>query len=209
MVWKSCLRFWVCWTKQSSPKKKVSLISFWFQLLPRLFLVECLTDFFNDRLKDKAYVIDKAISGISSLVSDNLCSTFPESFDQISFVNYNSKMANSLFFTIQNELAIQMFKPDQKLEFYKIVHSIFQRFKQDFINVGSNFVYGILRIVDAETSPICLMEIFDLLYHISVIESFNLYSEDIFESMACYFPIIYSKVFLLLILVLGNSILYF
>lgn len=83
-------------------------------------------------------------------------------------------MASSLFFAIQNELPIQMLKPECKSMIYQLIDYLWQRFRDDFISLGANFVYGFLRIVDTETSPICLMIIFPLFGQIAAISSFGL-----------------------------------
>lgn len=140
--------------------------------------VNCLVEYFIARLGDKSYVIERSIIGL-----DSLCH----------FEHFTFQMASSLFFAIQNELPIQMLKPECKSTIYQLIDYLWQRFRDDFISLGANFVYGFLRIVDTETSPICLMIIFPLFGQIAAISSFEMFMEDIFDSMACYFPIIYNS----------------
>ncbi|OTF69996.1 hypothetical protein BLA29_001385 [Euroglyphus maynei] len=123
-------------------------------------------------------------------------------------------MASTLFFAIQNELPIQMLRPEYKSMIYQLIDYLWQHFRDNFVGLGANFVYGFLRIVDTETSPTCLMIIFPMFGQIIAISSFGkknldsfivnnnfypflfcveMFIEDIFDSMACYFPIIYNS----------------
>ncbi|UXI20020.1 serine/threonine-protein kinase 10 [Sarcoptes scabiei] len=99
-------------------------------------------------------------------------------------------MATTLFFAIQNDLPTQMFRSESRLIIYQIINQIYLRFKPDFENLGANFVFGILRIVDSEVIPDCLKIVFKLLKELSLIPNYDEFYEDIFDLMACYFPII-------------------
>lgn len=140
--------------------------------------IQILLEFFNNRLKDNVLVIEKTVPGLQSLCH---------------FTHFNFEMASTLFFMIQNELAIQILRPDYKVIIYKTIGYIIYRYKSDFFAIGSNFVYGFLRIVDAETSPTSLVLVFEMFYEVVSHNKFDVYAEDLFEAMACYFPIIYSK----------------
>ena len=39
-------------------------------------------------------------------------------------------MASELFFTIQNDISMQMFKPDYKLPIYKLIIYLYNRFEK-------------------------------------------------------------------------------
>lgn len=85
----------------------------------------------------------------------------------------------------------------QRRKIYFILKSLIENRLHDLRPMGPDLVYGIISSMDGERDPNNLMLLFDILPHF--IKEFPLghLTEEMFEVMACYFPVDFNPVIIL------------
>lgn len=101
-----------------------------------------------------------------------------------------SRLLNVMFQHVHCQSQLQ---PNRKL-IYLIFKSLLENRIEDLKSMGSDFVCGVISAIDGERDPRNLMLLFDLLPNF--IKEFTLghLTEEMFEVIACYFPVDFNSV---------------
>ncbi|KAK6754078.1 hypothetical protein RB195_013218 [Necator americanus] len=149
--------------------------------LPNDFLtgdqVALLLEFFLGRLESSPASASHAVRGANHLVcnSQNLPSGFEKPLVQIMFTDGN----------------VQGWDTENRLLQYEVLQWLLLHRLEELASLGSNFVLTFIRTVGGERHPRCLPVVFRMF--VVVAQSFPMgpLVEDLFEVVACYFPIEY------------------
>lgn len=140
-----------------------------------------LIDFFINRLKDQSSVVLHSALSLMSLVEMS---------------NFNFTMAQKIFHAMHNDSNINVLEPKTRVELFRLLQLLMQKFLSDFIQIPSTFIRGFLIIVYNEMSSTCLrliLEMFETISNISEFHATEQDVEDIFDSMELYFPLKYKE----------------
>ena len=96
-----------------------------------------------------------------------------------------SRLFHGIFQNIRCQSELQ----ETRRNIYLIFQILLQSRLDDLRSMGPDFVYGVISTIDGECDPRNLMLLFNVLPHF--IKSFPLghLTEEMFEVVACYFPI--------------------
>lgn len=146
--------------------------------LPKDFLNETelnfVTTFYCDRMKDNFEVIPSVLQGILAIVQ---MSRLPQ--------DSPSRLLNVMFQHVHCQSQLQ---PNRKI-IYTIFQALLENRNDDLRSMGPDFIYGLISAMDGERDPRNLMLLFKLLPNF--IKGFSLghLAEEMFEVIACYFPV--------------------
>lgn len=147
--------------------------------------------FYTEKIKDNHQVLPSAIRGILALVQFK---NLPESS--------TAEMLNSIFLNVP----CQQQQYDERKNIYQICQISFERRKQggfysfffvldllfsflEMIEMGADFVFGVMCAMEGERDPRNLMLLFNWLPQFFKAINFVHFNEDMFETIACYFPV--------------------
>ncbi|CAG2102637.1 unnamed protein product [Medioppia subpectinata] len=90
------------------------------------------------------------------------------------------------------ETSVQQYPVSDRFLVFQLLTKMFQKYSEELKANRPEFLYGLLQLVEGERDPRCLLVVFRLMH--SVIESLDLdpYTEDVFEVISCYFPILFT-----------------
>lgn len=164
-------------TDISLRERGIKLLSEVLNSLPNDFLtskeVETMSDFMLLRLQDHHTVVPHALQGLLALSQS---SNLPK--------GYASKIILSIFKEVHVPSQLQ----NDRYAVYQIIATFLQSHLEDLKAVES-MVFGFVQVLDGERDPRCLL----IGFHIvpQLVKHFDIgpFAEDLFEVMACYFPI--------------------
>ncbi|XP_048516354.1 MMS19 nucleotide excision repair protein homolog isoform X2 [Athalia rosae] len=146
--------------------------------LPKNFLNETelnfVTTFLCDRMKDNFEVIPAVLQGVLAIVQ---MSHLPQ--------DSPSRLFSVMFQHIHCQSQLQ---PNRRI-IYLIFQTLLETRADDLRSMGPDFIYGVISAMDGERDPRNLMLLFKILP--KFIKGFPLghLTEEMFEVIACYFPI--------------------
>ncbi|XP_043268206.1 MMS19 nucleotide excision repair protein [Venturia canescens] len=156
----------------------VKALSLILEYLPHDYLneseVELLSAFYCDRLKDHHSIGPATILGIRGIVKmKNLPTQAP------------ARLLSGIFQHIRCQSELQ----ETRRNIYLIFQILLQSRLDNLRSMGPDFVYGVISSMDGESDPRNLMLLFNILP--LFIKEFPLghLTEEMFEVIACYFPI--------------------
>ncbi|XP_043266247.1 MMS19 nucleotide excision repair protein [Colletes gigas] len=146
--------------------------------LPKDYLNEAelqfITTFYCDRLKDHSNIIPAVLKGILAIVQMNhLPHDSPERLFRILFENVQC----------QSQLVCD------RRNIYLIFTTLLQNRLEDLKVMGPDFIYGVISFIDGERDPTNLLLLFNILPHFMKEFSLGHLTEEMFEVIACYFPV--------------------
>ncbi|KAM0734168.1 MMS19 nucleotide excision repair protein [Formica fusca] len=159
-------------------EKGVTALSSVLSQLPQDYLTESelyfITMFYCDRIKDHYNIIPSVLNGILALVN---MTHLPQ--------NAPSSLLRVMFDHVQCQSQLL----SERRKIYVIFKILIENKLDDLKSMGSDLVYGIINSIDGERDPNNLMLLFNVLPHF--IKKFPLghLAEEMFEVMACYFPV--------------------
>lgn len=77
---------------------------------------------------------------------------------------------------------------------YLILATLVEKRTQDLKALGPDFIYGVITAIDGERDPRNLMLLFSILPHFMKEFSLGHLTEEMFEVIACYFPVDFNPV---------------
>ena len=83
---------------------------------------------------------------------------------------------------------------DIRFQFYKIIGHILKNKLSIMKTMNTEFIFLFLQSIDGEKDPRCLLLVFDLFVFLNQNLDTTSYEEELFEVVACYFPIMYNPV---------------
>lgn len=159
-------------------EKGVTILSSVLTQISQDYLTESelyfITIFYCDRIKDHYNIIPSVLNGILALVNMNrLPQGAPLSLLRVMF----------------EHVQCQSLPLSERRKIYIIFKILIENKIDDLISMGSDLVYGIINSIDGERDPNNLVLLFNVLPHF--IKKFPLehLTEEMFEVMACYFPV--------------------
>lgn len=159
-------------------EKGVTALSSVLSHLPQDYLTESelyfITTFYCDRMKDHYSIIPSVLNGIQAIVyMTHLPHTAPSSLLKVMFEHVQC----------QSQLL------PERCKIYLILKNLIENRSDDLRSMGPDLVYGVISSMDGERDPNNLMLLFNMLPHF--IKEFPLghLTEEMFEVMACYFPV--------------------
>ncbi|XP_011871479.1 PREDICTED: MMS19 nucleotide excision repair protein homolog [Vollenhovia emeryi] len=159
-------------------EKGVMALSFVLSQLPPDYLNESelhfITTFYCDRMKDHYSIVPSILNGIQAIVN---MTHLPE--------NASSSLLRVMFEHVQCQSQLL---PERR-KIYFVLKSLIENRSHDLRSMGPDLVYGIINSMDGERDPNNLVLLFNILPHF--IKEFPLghLTEEMFEVMACYFPV--------------------
>ncbi|XP_029667958.1 MMS19 nucleotide excision repair protein homolog [Formica exsecta] len=159
-------------------EKGVTALSSVLSQLPQDYLTESelyfITMFYCDRIKDHYNIIPSVLNGILALVN---MTHLPQ--------NAPSSLLRVMFDHVQCQSQLL----SERRKIYVIFKILIENKLDDLKSMGSDLIYGIINSIDGERDPNNLMLLFNVLPHF--IKKFPLghLAEEMFEVMACYFPV--------------------
>ncbi|XP_054016831.1 MMS19 nucleotide excision repair protein homolog [Hylaeus anthracinus] len=159
-------------------EKGIDALSSILSQLPKDYLNEAelhfIITFYCDRLKDHHSIIPAVLRGILAIVQMKyLPQDSPERLFRVFFENVQC----------QSQLL-----PD-RCNIYLIFTTLLQNRVEDLKVMGPDFVYGVISSIDGERDPRNLMLLFSILPHFMKEFSLGHLTEEMFEVIACYFPV--------------------
>ncbi|XP_019868271.2 MMS19 nucleotide excision repair protein homolog [Aethina tumida] len=133
-----------------------------------------ICNFYSDRLKDNHQVLPSTLKGILALSKFN---NLPDGSAVI--------ILTSLF----NNVACQQQQQPDRLRIYNILKIFLEKHRNEIQSMGTDFVYGVMTAIDSERDPKNLLFIFKWIPTFLGAVSLGHLSEDMFEVLACYFPV--------------------
>ncbi|XP_011641202.1 MMS19 nucleotide excision repair protein homolog isoform X2 [Pogonomyrmex barbatus] len=159
-------------------EKGVTALSSVLSQLPQNYLNESelyfITMFYCDRIKDHYSIIPSVLNGIQAIVNmTHLPQNVPSSLLKVMFEHV----------PCQSQLL------SERRKIYLILKYLIENRSDDLRSLGPDLVYGIISSMDGERDPNNLMLLFNILPRF--IKEFPLghLTEEMFEVMACYFPV--------------------
>ncbi|KYN36651.1 MMS19 nucleotide excision repair protein like protein [Trachymyrmex septentrionalis] len=159
-------------------EKGVTTLSSVLSQLPQDYLTESelyfITTFYCDRMKDHYSIIPSVLSGIQAIVN---------------MIHLPQNASSSLLRVMFEHVQCQSQLLSERHKIYLIFKSLIENRLNDLKPMGPDLVYGISSSMDGERDPNNLMLLFNMLPHF--IKNFPLghLTEEMFEVMACYFPV--------------------
>lgn len=159
-------------------EKGIDTLSSILSYLPKDYLNEAelgfITTFYCDRLKDHHNIIPAVIRGILAIVQMNhLPQDSPERLFRVLFENVQCQSQVS----------------SDRYNIYLIFTTLLRNRAEDLKAMGPDFVYGVLTSIDGEREAKNLLLLFSILPHFMKEFSLGHLTEEMFEVIACYFPV--------------------
>ncbi|OAD54066.1 MMS19 nucleotide excision repair protein like protein, partial [Eufriesea mexicana] len=146
--------------------------------LPKDFLneneLDFMTSFYCDRLKEHHNIIPAVLKGILSIVQ---MKHFPKDSPE--------RLFRVLFENVQCQSQLL---PDRR-NIYLIFITLLKNRIEDLKSMGPDFIYGVISAIDGERDPRNLMLLFSILPYFMTEFSLGHLTEEMFEVIACYFPV--------------------
>lgn len=164
-------------------EKGICALSIILFYLPKDFLNEAelgfITSFYCDRLKDHHNIIPVVLKGILSIVQ---MTHLPKDSPAYLF--------RALFENVQCQSQLLL----DRRNIYFIFITLLENKIEDLKAMGPDFIYGVISAIDGERDPRNLMLLFSALP--KFIKEFSLghLTEEMFEVIACYFPVDFNPV---------------
>ncbi|PAA53050.1 hypothetical protein BOX15_Mlig004541g1 [Macrostomum lignano] len=136
--------------------------------------VTTLVQFLCVKLADHFSVSSHAIFGLKALCS---C------------VNLSNAAAEAVFRSVTTELQVQTLNQMERMAVYQIFQLLLQNKLHFLKSINHDFVFGFVRTIDAEKDPRNLLIVFELFPLVVAEFDITRFSEDMFEVIACYFPV--------------------
>ncbi|CAH0553764.1 unnamed protein product [Brassicogethes aeneus] len=130
--------------------------------------------FYADRLKDLHDVIPVTLRGILALTRFN---------------NFPDGSATAILSAIFNNIACQQQQQLDRMLIFSVFKALLEKHANELKCMGMDFVYGVLNAIDSERDPKNLLFLFEWLPSFLKTVSLGHLSEDMFEALACYFPV--------------------
>ncbi|KAJ8957233.1 hypothetical protein NQ318_007797, partial [Aromia moschata] len=107
----------------------------------------------------------------------------------IKFKNFPGKVVPNILNTIFQNIACQQQQQTERRNIYTIFQVLLENYKTEVLSMGLDFVYGIISSIDGERDPRNLLFLFKWLKTFLTTISLGHLVEEMFEVVACYFPI--------------------
>ncbi|XP_062506699.1 MMS19 nucleotide excision repair protein homolog [Corticium candelabrum] len=135
-----------------------------------------LLDFYCDRLKDRHVVIPHVLAGLCSLV---LHHSLPDG------------AVRKICSAIYKEVHTQGLSQGDRRHFYNIAATLLENpvYQEELKTFSQDFVFGFIQAMDGERDPRNLVLAFQCVRAIAQKLPFEMFAEDLFEVVACYFPV--------------------
>ncbi|XP_033632616.1 MMS19 nucleotide excision repair protein homolog isoform X2 [Asterias rubens] len=133
-----------------------------------------LTAFFCDRLKDHHSVTPHTIYGILSLSTLSSLAAG----DAV-------KICTNVF----KEVQVQSLVQTDRQSVYSIINNFLYSRLEELQELGSEFVYGFIQVMDGEKDPRNLLTAFQIVQTLIQHFPIGIFAEELFEVTSCYFPI--------------------
>ncbi|CAG8494992.1 1280_t:CDS:10, partial [Ambispora gerdemannii] len=132
-----------------------------------------LVDFYCDRLAD-APSVPQLLKGLVSLQQ---------------FQTFSSENAIKISKAIFESVKVQSLQQTDRYIVFQIFDGLLKRQLNALKQMGSNFVFGFVQVMDGEKDPRNLLLVFSLVKYIITNFDISEHVEDFFEVTFCYFPI--------------------
>uniref|UniRef100_A0A1I8HRF3 MMS19 nucleotide excision repair protein n=1 Tax=Macrostomum lignano TaxID=282301 RepID=A0A1I8HRF3_9PLAT len=106
-----------------------------------------------------------------------------------SCVNLSNAAAEAVFRSVTTELQVQTLNQMERMAVYQIFQLLLQNKLHFLKSINHDFVFGFVRTIDAEKDPRNLLIVFELFPLVVAEFDITRFSEDMFEVIACYFPV--------------------
>ncbi|XP_066992014.2 MMS19 nucleotide excision repair protein homolog [Anabrus simplex] len=140
--------------------------------------MECsyLSTFFCDRLKDYHVVTPSALQGVLALAK---------------MENAPKDMAVNILTVMFQHVSCQSLKPENRRCVFQIFQLFIHKYTEELKMLGPDFVFGFMTAIDGERDAQNLLIVFRMLPFFLKTFPLGHLLEDMFETMACYFPVDY------------------
>ncbi|KAL0109927.1 hypothetical protein PUN28_013521 [Cardiocondyla obscurior] len=159
-------------------EKGVMALSLVMSQLPKDYLIESelnfIVTFYCDRMKDHYSIIPSVLNGIQAIVN---MTHLPQ--------NASPALLRVMFEHIQCQSQLL---PERR-KIYFVLKSLIENKLDDLKSMGPDLVYGIISSMDGERDPNNLLLLFNMLPHFLKEFPLGHLTEEMFEVMACYFPV--------------------
>lgn len=192
-------------------KQSIQALSSLLDSLPVDFLLEAeinfIVGFYCDRLKDHYSVLPSTLKGISFIVNEVLfilnffihnsqifLKINPILYFQVKMKNLpENGPARVLSAMFENVQCQTLLLPDRQIV-YSIFETLLREKSSNLKPLGVDLVYGVINSIDGESDPRNLLIIFRIIPFF--VKQFPLghLIEEMFEVIACYFPVQYNAV---------------
>ncbi|XP_063290261.1 MMS19 nucleotide excision repair protein homolog isoform X1 [Pelobates fuscus] len=137
--------------------------------------VEVLVVFYENRLKDHHLIIPHVLQGLKAL---SMCEVLPPG------------LAVSVLKSIFQEAHVQSLMQMDRHTVYMIITNFMKIREEELKNLGADFTFGFIQVMDGEKDPRNLLVAFHIVHDI-ITKNYNLgpFVEELFEVTSCYFPI--------------------
>ncbi|XP_053548548.1 MMS19 nucleotide excision repair protein homolog [Bombina bombina] len=137
--------------------------------------VEVLVVFYENRLKDHHLITPYVLKGLKAL---SMCEVLP------------SGLAVSVLKSIFQEVHVQSLMQMDRYTVYTIITNFMKLREEELKNLGADFTFGFIQVMDGEKDPRNLLVAFQIVQDI-ITKGYVLgpFVEELFEVTSCYFPI--------------------
>ncbi|KAL0830754.1 hypothetical protein ABMA28_002878 [Loxostege sticticalis] len=146
--------------------------------LPQDYLTEAMINFISkfyiDRLKDNHRVIPAVLEGYLAIVN---------------MANYNVTNSGEFFTVLFREVPCQSQLRQDRYNIYCIVQTLMNKNLEYIKSLGPDFVYGVISSMDGERDPRNLLFLFGFLSTFLKDVPLGHLVDDMFEVISCYYPI--------------------
>ncbi|XP_043911515.1 MMS19 nucleotide excision repair protein homolog [Protopterus annectens] len=149
-----------------------------YSYMAALIIVQVLTAFYENRLKDHHLLVPSVLQGLKAL---SMSQVLPEG------------LAVSILKALFQEVHVQSLMQIDRHSVYSIISNFMESREEELKGLGSDFTYGFIQAMDGEKDPRNLLLAFKLARDI-VVKKFAMgpFVEEFFEVTSCYFPIDFS-----------------
>ncbi|XP_074595992.1 MMS19 nucleotide excision repair protein [Brevipalpus obovatus] len=145
-----------------------------------------------DKIRDAE--IDHLVRFLLSLFESNHV-FIPLTIEAILFIVHEfgvqEELAITIFQVIGKGANLQQLIVKERFIVYQLIGLMFFHHRDAFKNMGSDFLYGFMQIIEGERDPRCLMLSLNLFAEVASTCSLGELDEEIFDVISCYFPIAY------------------
>ncbi|CAG2164351.1 unnamed protein product, partial [Oppiella nova] len=101
-------------------------------------------------------------------------------------------MSQTIFDGLVQEIAVQQYSVSDRFLVFQLLTKLLTKYCEELKAIGPQFIYGLIQLIEGERDPRCLLVVFRLVN--SVVETLDLdpYTEDVFEVISCYFPVLFT-----------------
>ncbi|XP_065833748.1 MMS19 nucleotide excision repair protein homolog isoform X2 [Oscarella lobularis] len=139
--------------------------------------VNLLVEFFCNRLNDRHIVVPHVLSGFLAIAM---------------YHKLAEGQAKTICHEIFREVQMQALPQRDRLSFYNLSAIFLEKYVDEIKEIGGDFVFGYIQAMDGEKDPRNLVICFRTVKCIVNSLSFDMFAEELFEVVACYFPIDFS-----------------